>query len=256
LSQGIHRIVYVNKLLSITRDLDDYKFQPDLEYKGKTTLTYLVNLEQIVIELFKDNQKLPLNKVENPSGHGYVLSHPDYNISMSVGVIPKLREVKCVIDFSKMNRNNKDDSGRYHIRYRIQTDVPEEPVNKIKYDSSKLIILKYKESVVANLNNLVARVLDYVKHPDVHTDIETTEAKARELRAYVEKIITKAKDNSLSNQRLVRSKLGSGADEIMKKLFEKLAPKYADRPGGYLRIVKKGKRVGSDGADIAIIEFV
>ena len=89
-----------------------------------------------------------------------------------------------------------------------------------------------------------------------HEHIETTEAKARELRAYVEKIITKAKDNSLSNQRLVRSKLGSGADEIMKKLFEKLAPKYADRPGGYLRIVKKGKRVGSDGADIAIIEFV
>ncbi len=86
--------------------------------------------------------------------------------------------------------------------------------------------------------------------------IETTEAKARELRPYIEKIITKAKENSLSNQRLIRSKLGSGSDGIMKKLFEDLAPKYTDRPGGYVRIVKKGKRTGADGADIAIIEFV
>ena len=90
-----------------------------------------------------------------------------------------------------------------------------------------------------------------------HETMETTEPKAREIRSYVEKLVTKAKgENKVATRRLLNSKLGSGGDIASKKLIEVLAPMYKDRPGGYLRIIKKGKRIGSDGADMAIIEFV
>jgi len=86
--------------------------------------------------------------------------------------------------------------------------------------------------------------------------IETTEPKAKEIRKYVEKLITKGKKGDLATRRLLNSKLGSGGDMASKKIIEVLSPMYKDRPGGYLRIIKKGKRIGSDGADMAIIEFV
>ena len=90
-----------------------------------------------------------------------------------------------------------------------------------------------------------------------HESMETTEPKAREIRSYVEKLVTKAKgEDVLATRRLLNSKLGSGGDVASKKLIEVLAPRYKTRPGGYLRIIKKGKRIGSDGADMAIIEFV
>jgi len=86
--------------------------------------------------------------------------------------------------------------------------------------------------------------------------IETTEVKAKALRSYVEKLITKGKDATLATRRLLNSKLGSGGDQASKKIIEDLAKRYQDRPGGYLRIIKKGNRIGSDGAPMAIIEFV
>ncbi|PID83626.1 50S ribosomal protein L17 [Candidatus Campbellbacteria bacterium] len=86
--------------------------------------------------------------------------------------------------------------------------------------------------------------------------IETTEAKAKALRSYVEKIITKAKKNDLATKRLLNSKLGSGGNIVVKKALEEIAPRYKDVNGGYLRIIKKGERTGSDGAAMAIIEFV
>ena len=86
--------------------------------------------------------------------------------------------------------------------------------------------------------------------------IETTEAKAKVIRSYVEKLITKGKKGDLATRRLLNSKLGSGGDLVAKKIIEDLAKRYADRPGGYLRIVKTGNRIGSDGAPMAIIEFV
>ncbi|MCK5589074.1 MAG: 50S ribosomal protein L17 [Candidatus Pacebacteria bacterium] len=89
-----------------------------------------------------------------------------------------------------------------------------------------------------------------------HEKIETTEAKAKELRKYVEKLITKGRKGDLATRRLLNSKLGSGGDLASKKIVEVLSKKYADRPGGYLRIIKKGERIGSDGAKMAIIEFV
>ena len=86
-----------------------------------------------------------------------------------------------------------------------------------------------------------------------HEQITTTTAKAKELRPYVEKLVTLAKRGGLSNRRLAQSKL---MDEVqLAKLFDVLAPRYADRNGGYTRIIKAGIRA-SDAAPIAVIEFV
>ena len=83
--------------------------------------------------------------------------------------------------------------------------------------------------------------------------ITTTEAKAKELRPFVEKLVSKAKEGNLSARRLVVSRLGD--DKAGKKLFSNIAPKYSGRPGGYLRIIKIPGRQ-SDSARVAIIEFV
>ena len=86
-----------------------------------------------------------------------------------------------------------------------------------------------------------------------HEQILTTAAKAKELRPYIEKLITLAKRGGLSNRRLAMSKL---QDETqLKKLFEVLAERYSDRDGGYTRVIKAGYR-DSDAAAMAVIEFV
>ena len=86
-----------------------------------------------------------------------------------------------------------------------------------------------------------------------HEQIQTTLPKARELRPYVEKLITLGKRGGLSNRRLAHARLLDETQE--KKLFEVLAERYAGREGGYTRIVKAGIRA-SDAAPIAIIELV
>jgi large subunit ribosomal protein L17 len=86
-----------------------------------------------------------------------------------------------------------------------------------------------------------------------HEQITTTTAKAKELRPYVEKLITLAKKGGLSNRRLAQSRLMD--DTQLNKLFEVLAARYADRQGGYARVIKAGIRL-SDSAQIAIIELV
>ena len=86
-----------------------------------------------------------------------------------------------------------------------------------------------------------------------HEQITTTLAKAKELRPYVEKLITLAKKGGLSNRRLAHARLLDEAQ--LAKLFDVLASRYADRNGGYTRIVKTGPRA-SDAAAMAIIEFV
>lgn len=85
--------------------------------------------------------------------------------------------------------------------------------------------------------------------------IKTTEARAKELRPFVEKIITKSKNDSIWTKRLLLSKLGSGADVVIKKLVETIAPKYKERQGGYTRITKLGARK-DDGSPIVQIELV
>jgi large subunit ribosomal protein L17 len=98
----------------------------------------------------------------------------------------------------------------------------------------------------ALLRNLAAALIK-------HEQIQTTTAKAKELRPYVEKLITLAKHGGLSNRRLAHARLMDETQE--KKLFEVLAERFAGRDGGYTRIIKAGYRA-SDAAPIAIIELV
>ena len=86
-----------------------------------------------------------------------------------------------------------------------------------------------------------------------HEQITTTVAKAKELRPYVEKLVTLAKKGGLSNRRLAHSRILDDAQLV--KLFDVIAPRYAERNGGYTRVVKAGIRM-SDAAQMAIIEFV
>ena len=86
-----------------------------------------------------------------------------------------------------------------------------------------------------------------------HEQITTTVAKAKELRPYIEKLVTLAKRGGLANRRLAQSRLMDDAQ--LQKLFDVLAERYKDRNGGYTRIIKAGIRA-SDAAPIAIIEFV
>jgi len=86
-----------------------------------------------------------------------------------------------------------------------------------------------------------------------HEQITTTLAKAKELRPYVEKLVTLAKKGGLSNRRLAHGRLMD--DTQLVKLFDVLAARYADRNGGYTRVIKAGTRA-SDAAAMAVIEFV
>ena len=86
-----------------------------------------------------------------------------------------------------------------------------------------------------------------------HESVRTTLAKAKEIRRFLEPLVTLAKENTVSNQRLAYSRLRS--KDAVAKLFDELGPRYKDRPGGYLRVIKSGLRNG-DKAPSAQIEFV
>lgn len=87
----------------------------------------------------------------------------------------------------------------------------------------------------------------------LHETIKTTLPKAKELRRVVEPLITRAKTDSVANRRNVFSKLRD--DASVAKLFTQLGPFYKDRPGGYIRILKAGFRIG-DKAPMAIVQLV
>ncbi len=99
---------------------------------------------------------------------------------------------------------------------------------------------------IALLRNMSAALIK-------HEQITTTLAKAKELRPYVEKLITLGKRGGLANRRLAMSRLGDEAQ--LAKLFDVLAARYTDRPGGYARVLKAGFRA-SDAAAMAVIELV
>jgi large subunit ribosomal protein L17 len=86
-----------------------------------------------------------------------------------------------------------------------------------------------------------------------HEVIRTTLPKAKELRSVAEPLITLAKKDSVANRRLAFSRLRS--DAAVGKLFAELGPRYQERPGGYMRILKNGFRTG-DAAPMAIVELV
>jgi large subunit ribosomal protein L17 len=102
------------------------------------------------------------------------------------------------------------------------------------------------EQRLALLRNLASSLIE-------QGAIETTEAKAKELRPFVEKLITKAKSGTLHARRLAVRHVHKR--ETADKLFREVGPKFATRPGGYTRILKLGHRRG-DGADMARIELV
>ena len=87
----------------------------------------------------------------------------------------------------------------------------------------------------------------------LHKRIQTTVAKAKALKMYVEPLITKCKEDTTHSRRVVFSYLKN--KEAVTELFRTVAPKVADRPGGYTRVLKTGFRLG-DGADMALIELV
>jgi large subunit ribosomal protein L17 len=102
------------------------------------------------------------------------------------------------------------------------------------------------EQKLALMRNLASSLIE-------HGSIETTEAKAKELRPFVEKLITKARAGTLHARRHAVRHVHKR--ETADKLFQELGPKFAKRPGGYTRILKTGHRKG-DGAEMARIELV
>lgn len=107
-----------------------------------------------------------------------------------------------------------------------------------------------KFSLKKGPRTMLLRVL--VNNFFVHEKIKTTEAKAKEARSIIEKMITRAKTSTLANRRLLAKEL---TPENNKKIFEKIAPEYKERKGGYTRIMRLGPR-NSDGAQMVIIELV
>ena len=84
--------------------------------------------------------------------------------------------------------------------------------------------------------------------------ISTTEAKAKALRPVVERLVTYGKRGTVASRRLAKARLGD--DAAVKKLFDTLAPRYADRAGGYTRVVKRAHRGANDARELAYIAFV
>ena len=103
------------------------------------------------------------------------------------------------------------------------------------------------------VGNRRALLMNLASQMITHKRIKTTDAKAKELRTFIEPLITLAKKNDIHSRRMVVRKLPN--KNIVRTLFDDIAPKYADRPGGYTRIVKLGYR-DNDRASVSIIEFV
>lgn len=96
------------------------------------------------------------------------------------------------------------------------------------------------------LRNQVTDLLRYEQ-------VQTTEAKAREIRGLADKVITMGKEGSLAARRRARAFVLD--PDVVRKVFAELAPRYQERPGGYTRITKLGRRLG-DGAPMALVELV
>jgi large subunit ribosomal protein L17 len=118
----------------------------------------------------------------------------------------------------------------------------------MRHHKDRRIFGRDKGQRVALLRSLALALIE-------HGKIETTQEKAKELRPYIEPLITRAKSDTLTVKRYLLSHLGSGGHEAVKKLTGTIGPKYKTRNGGYTRVTKVDVR-GSDGAAMARIEFV
>jgi large subunit ribosomal protein L17 len=118
----------------------------------------------------------------------------------------------------------------------------------------------YKLSRDKDEREALRRVL--IKQLFEHERISTTRAKAKAIRGQAERLITVARNSAkgtetqkVNARRLVSARLGGINAEVVKKLFDDIAPRFANRPGGYTRILKLGPRLG-DAADMVLIELV
>ena len=116
----------------------------------------------------------------------------------------------------------------------------------MRHHSAKRTLHRTKRQYTALLRSLARSLV-------LREGLTTTVAKAKELRPFVEKLVSESKKGTLQSQRLVISRIGSS--EAAKKLKETIAPRYAKRQGGYTRIVRLG-RVGKRVGEQARIEFV
>ena len=117
----------------------------------------------------------------------------------------------------------------------------------MRHGNNKRKFGRVKTQKKALINSLALNLI-------VREKIKTTEPKAKELRPFIEKLVTRAKKGDVATRRLITSKLANRRREV-KKLFDVIAPRYAEKRGGYTRVVKLGARK-SDGAKMAMIEFV
>jgi large subunit ribosomal protein L17 len=116
----------------------------------------------------------------------------------------------------------------------------------MKHRSGHRKLGRTSEHRTATLRNLAASLFK-------HERITTTLEKAKELRSYAERLITKARRDSVHSRRQVARELPDRT--LVKRLFDDIAPRYSERPGGYTRVLRLGPRRG-DNAEMAIIELV
>lgn len=116
----------------------------------------------------------------------------------------------------------------------------------MNHRKKKVTLDRKKGPRKALLSNLICQVVLYEK-------IKTTTAKAKAIKPLVEKVITRGKNDTLANRRVLLARLP--IKSAVKKIFEVLGPRYKERSGGYLRIIKLGNRLG-DSAPMAQIELV
>lgn len=113
---------------------------------------------------------------------------------------------------------------------------------------------KQKRTLGRPSNQRVALLRSLARSLIIHDKIQTTEARAKELRPFIEKLVTRSRSDTLASRRLVTRRLGN--DPVTaKKLFSTIGPKYKDRSGGYTRITKLTTQK-SDARSMAQIEFV
>ncbi len=88
-----------------------------------------------------------------------------------------------------------------------------------------------------------------------HEKVQTTDARARELRQKIEKLVTRARVNTVANHQLIAARLGNNKTATA-KLFKVIAPRFIDRKGGYTRLTKLPRTLRGDGSKESIVEFV
>ncbi|MBU1076248.1 MAG: 50S ribosomal protein L17 [Spirochaetes bacterium] len=113
--------------------------------------------------------------------------------------------------------------------------------------------LKKRNKLSRTSSHRNAILVNLCKSIIINGRIRTTKTKAKMVQPIIEKMITRAKVNTLHNKRIIASRFGSW--DIIPKLFDQIGPKFKERPGGYTRVIKIGFR-NSDGAEMALLEFL